>query len=300
VWYFQLTQFLFGIGRFIRVLCLLGTEYCNCEQLIAQGAFRTFAMSLSHKNPHVQLDVVQSVFKLVTQLRLRPRHIKSDVTADGYRKNKNDKVEIVTATELKVFLEKENESSTMRRIRQCLASQLAPTLFFRIVANDSFLVDKDTSSLQSEHRSRVRRKWRSNVHCLLSKLTIDILADVAATAASSVTLSKLQFTADATAFQIFPTNGTQTKSFDRKTAQTANILQSHTALHLFCQRLSESIEWLRTAERDQHPSSRAVQPSEVDIQNPSVYHCSEPVVVRHDFSALQVRAIAVSATQRHI
>ena len=215
-------------GRFIQLLCLLGTEKAVCNLLVTAGAFDVMATTLSGHDIHVQLDIVKSISRLIMH-----RRGEDEIVTDGSGGGDGDAAWSTTAhhpsavgatrvplasssasfrgtlssssamrdhgkrrNNLRTFLRRRNETARVRRFRRCLVTQLAPTLFFKIVANDvEFFADDHRRGGGEEHRHRCQhRRWTSYAHCLLMKLSVDILADIALTEASCYTLSPVSYT----------------------------------------------------------------------------------------------------------
>ena len=276
--------------RFIRLLCLLGTENDVCDRLVAVGAFDAMSTALNEFNKHVQLDVLQSICRLIMHRQEDQAIFNADT---GRHQKRTAGLTHLRQNKSKAFLRERNETPRVRNLRMCLASQLAPTLFFKIISNDAVLFRQmkpfDAPSKRGsdcdEHFSPTHCKsWNSYAHCLLAKLAVDILADVALTDSSCYILSRLILPA-------LPQSDAKLKSRSNTLPRQDATQSITTATHILFQRLADSISLLRDSSFKRHGNRlmSTSRPCEYDLRSPAIYHSHDTMVRARIFGAMQVR-----------
>lgn len=284
------------------------------------------AIALNEFNTHVQIDVLQSICRLIMHRqedkatpvaaaeevprsspaptrRSQPRA----ADADRHRQRTVAPAQL-GQNKLRAFLRERNETPRVRNLRMCLASQLAPTLFFKIISNDAVLFGQAGSfnappkqgSHSDKHLLPAHGKcWNSYAHCLLAKLAIDILADVALTDSSCHILSRLTLSS---ALPRSDVNTTSRSSTLPPPGGEDNTQLITTATHILFQRLADSISLLRDSSFNRRgnellPASR---PCEYDLRSPAIYHAHDTMVRARTIREMQVRIFFECSNDPHI
>jgi hypothetical protein len=163
----------------------------------------------------------------------------------------------------------------MQRFRNCLALQLAPTLFFKVIASDISSSPLSSSSSPPSSSSSSSSSSSLASQCLLRKLAADVLAEAVLSEDACRSISVMRHS------------------------------QGRTATHVVFQRLAECISALRTGHASADHDAANGSAGEVggggdycdllnpaiyhDLLNPAIYHARRTVVRQGGSWSMQVR-----------